>query len=120
MLARSYCANTYQKYPKREKSIEGSSNGCECGRIRFSKLEYICFWVEEAYYYYYLFIFSRVSAPSVFFLFWRFVCGSGFALRLRRPRKLGRPSISEGAEKDREGGPDEKSAVWIPPAAIAR
>ena len=42
------------------------------------------------------------------------------AFRLRRPQKLGRPGISEGPEKDREGGPDEKSAVRIPPAAIAR
>ena len=32
---------------KGEKSIEGSSNGCECGRIRLSKLEYICNRVEE-------------------------------------------------------------------------
>ena len=44
-------------------------------------------------------------------LFWRFICGSGFALRLRRLRKLGRPGISEGLEKDREGGPDENSEL---------
>jgi hypothetical protein len=34
--------------------------------------------------------------------------------------KIGRPGIPEGPEKDREGGPDEKSAVRILPAAIAR
>ena len=64
--------------------------------------------------------FQGGGQPRLFFPFWRFVCGSGFALRLKRPRKLGRPGISEGPEKDREGGPDEKSAVRIPPAAIAR
>ena len=47
-------------------------------------------------------------------------CGSGFSLRLRRLQKLGRPGISEGPEKEREGGSDEKSAVRIPSAAIAR
>jgi len=64
--------------------------------------------------------FSGGGQPRPFFPFWRFVCGPGFALRLRRLRKLGRPGISEGPEKDREGGPDEKSAVRIPPTAIAR
>ena len=71
---------------------------------------------------FYSFSFSGGGQPHPFLslLSWRFVCGSGFALRLRRPQKLGRPGISEGPEKEGEEGPDEKSAVRILPAATAR
>ena len=60
------------------------------------------------------------SLSVVFFPFGASFVGLVCALRLRRPQTLGRPGISEGPEKEGEEGPDEKSAVRIPPAATAR
>ncbi len=64
---------------------------------------------------------SRRESPSAFFLGHETIPSHPTLLRpLELQFKLGRPGISEGPEKDREGGPDEISAVRIPPAAIAR
>ena len=63
----------------------------------------------------FLFLFFRRGNFHLFFL-----SGLRKGLVIIPSEKIGRPGISEGPEKDREGGPDEKSAVRILPAAIAR